>query len=116
MIKIYGIPSCDTMKKATTWLKENNLIFEFHDYKKLGIQEEKLTEWLVQMSWETLVNRKGTTWKKLPEEVKLSVNNNEAVIEVLKNNTSAIKRPILEVNGIVAGIGFEAEGWEKIFK
>ncbi len=115
MIKIYGIPSCDTMKKATSWLKENNLAYEFHDYKKQGISSEKLNEWLVQMSWETLINRKGTTWRQLSEEIKLGVIDNESTINILTEKSSAIRRPILEVNGIVAGIGFEKEGWEKIF-
>ena len=68
MYKLYGIPNCNTVKKAQTWLKANNIPYEFHDYKKLGITAEKLAEWLNQYDYQTLINQSGTTWKNLPEE------------------------------------------------
>ncbi len=68
MLKVYGIPNCDTVKKATVWLKNKGIAYEFHDYKKLGISQEKLEEWLTQVSYEILVNRKGTTFKDLTDD------------------------------------------------
>jgi len=70
MIKVYGIPNCNTVKKAIDWLKQNKLDFEFHDYKKKGISKEKLQEWSKHFGWENILNKKGTTWAKLSEEEK----------------------------------------------
>ncbi len=113
MYKVYGIPNCDTVKKAITWLKENDIPFEFHNYKKEGISQEKLSEWLTQESWEVLVNKAGTTWKKLSEEEK--ANDNASAITLMLDKTSVIKRPIIEADKIVA-IGFKSENYEKVFK
>jgi arsenate reductase len=113
MYKVYGIPNCDTVKKAITWLKENDIPFEFHNYKKEGISQEKLSEWLTQESWEVLVNKAGTTWKKLSEEEK--ANDNTSAIALMLDKTSVIKRPIIEGDKIVA-IGFKSENYEKVFK
>jgi Spx/MgsR family transcriptional regulator len=68
MLKVYGIPNCDTVKKATVWLKNKGMAYEFHDYKKLGISEAKLEEWLTQVPFDKLLNRAGTTFKKLTDE------------------------------------------------
>ena len=113
MYKVYGIPNCDTVKKAITWLKENDIPFEFHNYKKEGISQEKLNEWLTQEPWEVLVNKAGTTWKKLSEEEK--ANDNASAITLMLDKTSVIKRPIIEGDKIVA-IGFKSENYEKVFK
>ncbi len=113
MYKVYGIPNCDTVKKAITWLKENDIPFEFHNYKKEGISQEKLSEWLTQEPWEVLVNKAGTTWKKLSEEEK--ANDNASAITLMLDKTSVIKRPIIEGDKIVA-IGFKSENYEKVFK
>ena len=113
MYKVYGIPNCDTVKKAITWLKENDIPFEFHNYKKEGISQEKLSEWLTQESWEVLVNKAGTTWKKLSEEEK--ANDNASAITLMLDKTSVIKRPIIEADKIVA-IGFKSENYEKVFQ
>lgn len=113
MYKVYGIPNCDTVKKAITWLKENDIPFEFHNYKKEGISQEKLNEWLTQKPWEVLVNKAGTTWKKLSEEEK--ANDNASAIALMLDKTSVIKRPIIEGDKIVA-IGFKSENYEKVFK
>ncbi len=67
MIKIYGIPNCDTMKKARKWLDSNNLEYEFHDYKKLGVPEKNLKQWVKKSGWETVLNKRGTTWRKLDD-------------------------------------------------
>ena len=115
MVIIYGIPNCDTMKKAMTWLKTNNIAFEFHDYKKQGISTSKLEAWLAQVSWDQLINRKGATWRQLPDELKLGVNSDQKAIEIMLEKTSCIRRPLLELNGTLAGMGFEEIGWAKIF-
>ena len=73
--KVYGIPNCDTVKKVLAWLKKNNIAFEFHDYKKLGISQEKLIQWTAEVGWEKLVNKKGTTWRALTAEQQAAVKN-----------------------------------------
>lgn len=106
---VYGIKNCGTVKKAIAWLNENGIPFEFHDYKKQSVTEEKLKEWSSQLGWESLVNRKGTTWRKLDEAQKEKVKDEASAIEVLSTNTSMIKRPIVEQNGKVLAIGFDEE-------
>jgi arsenate reductase len=95
MIKLYGIPNCDTMKKARKWLDNNNLVYEFHDYKKLGVPEKNLKQWVKAAGWEAVLNKRGTTWRKLDETIKNKIDENSA-IQVMLNNPSAIKRPVIE--------------------
>jgi Spx/MgsR family transcriptional regulator len=99
MIKVYGISNCNTVKKAIVWLQQNNLAFDFHDYKKKGITHEKLQEWVKQFGWENILNKKGTTWVKLSDVEKLHINNEATAIDYLAENTSAIKRPVIEADG-----------------
>ena len=99
MIKVYGIPNCNTVKKAFDWLQQNNLEYDFHDYKTMGVTHEKLQEWTRQFGWENLLNKKGTTWSKLSDEERQQVNNEASAIGYLSENTSAIKRPVIEANG-----------------
>lgn len=113
MYTIYGIANCDTMKKAITWLKDNNIPVEFHDYKKKGISAEKLQEWLTQKPWDVLINKAGTTWKKLSEEEKAI--DNESALQLMLEKTSLIKRPIIESDKIVA-MGFNPENYQQLFK
>ena len=115
MLKVYGIPNCDTVKKATVWLKNKGIAFEFHDYKKLGITEAKLEEWLMQVPYDRLVNRTGTTFKKLPDEEKAKITDKASAIALMLEKTSAIKRPIIESDKILA-VGFKAEEYDTIFK
>jgi arsenate reductase len=114
MLKVYGIPNCDTVKKTTTWLKENNLAYEFHDYKKEGISQEKLQEWLMQVPYEKLVNRAGTTFKSLSDDEKSKIIDNASAIALMFEKTSVIKRPIVESDKILA-VGFKKEAYEAIF-
>lgn len=104
---IYGIPNCNTVKKARTWLAENGFEPEFHDFKKQGITAEKLNEWCGVFGWEKLLNKKGTTWKKLSAEEQASVVDQESAIQVLLKNNSAIKRPVVEQNGKAVLISFD---------
>ena len=114
MLKVYGIPNCDTVKKATVWLKNKGIAYEFHDYKKLGISQAKLEEWLTQVPWETLVNLKSTTFKDLSDKDKSQIIDNASAIDLMLEKTSVIKRPIVEADKVLA-VGFKAEEYEVIF-
>ncbi|MCL6705856.1 ArsC family reductase [Pseudomonas sp. R2.Fl] len=102
-LTIYGIKNCDTMKKARQWLDDNGRPYAFHDYKASGIDRAKLTAWAGEVGWEKLLNRAGTTFKKLPEEAKSDIDEGKAIALMLEQ-PSMIKRPVLETgNGIVVG-------------
>ncbi|MCH8552974.1 MAG: Spx/MgsR family RNA polymerase-binding regulatory protein [Natronospirillum sp.] len=111
---IYGIKSCDTMKKAMTWLQAQNLDFELHDYKKAGIDEATLKTWLNSVGPDVLVNRRGTTWRKLSDEDKAACDSGDpdAIARVLAANTSAIKRPVLPLGEQIL-VGFKEEEWRE---
>jgi len=114
MLKVYGIPNCDTVKKATVWLKNKRVAYEFHDYKKLGISEAKLEEWLTQVPYDKLINRAGTTFQKLTDEEKAKITDNASAISLMLEKTSVIKRPIVESDKILA-MGFNAEEYDEVF-
>lgn len=109
MLTVYGIPNCDTVKKAVTALKENQLPFTFHDYKKHGIGPEKLALWLTQQPKEILINRAGTTWKKLSDEQKNAIQDNESAIALMLEKPSVIKRPIIEKEGKIVAVGWKPD-------
>ena len=113
MTTLYGIPNCDTMKKARKWLADNGVEYEFHDYKKLGIEKKKLTEWIKTVGWETLLNRRGMMWRKVPDDVKANIDEKSA-IELMLETPSIIKRPVLEAKGKVT-VGFKPEIYEELF-
>jgi arsenate reductase len=115
MLKVYGIPNCDTVKKATVWLKNKGIAYEFHDYKKLGISEAKLEEWLTQVPYDKLINRAGTTFKKLTDEEKAKITDNASAIALMLEKTSVIKRPIVESDKILA-VGFKVEEYDEVFE
>lgn len=103
-MKIYGIPNCNTVKKALDWLKANNVDFEFQDFKKVGISESKLEEWSKEVGWEALINKRGTTWKKLDAETQNSVVSDRTAFALLQEKPSMIKRPVLETSkGLLLG-------------
>lgn len=107
MITLYGIRNCDTMKKAWTWLDQHGVAYEFHDYKKSGISREKLAEWASEVGWEALLNRAGTTFRKLPDAERQAVDRAKA-IELMVAQPSMIKRPVLETEGRLL-VGFRPE-------
>jgi Spx/MgsR family transcriptional regulator len=115
MLTLYGIPNCNTVKKAIDWLKKNEIEFQFHDYKKKGIDETKLKEWIAQIGWEKLVNKRGTTWKGLDETLQNSIVNETTAIELMMNKTSVIKRPLIENNSKVAALGYDEKEYEDAF-
>jgi arsenate reductase len=112
MIKIYGIPNCDTIKKARKWLEANGIEYEFHDYKKLGVPESKLKNWVKQSGWEAVLNKRGTTWRKLDEKIKNNIDQASA-ITIMLDNPSIIKRPILE-SGKTLIIGFTESDYQQL--
>lgn len=107
MIAIHGIKSCDTMKKAFTWLEEHRVAYRFHDYKKEGADRARLLKWIEAAGWETLLNRAGTTFRKLPDEVRASVDRDRA-IDLMLEQPSMIKRPVLDYPGGVL-VGFKPD-------
>ncbi|TCC95474.1 arsenate reductase [Pedobacter hiemivivus] len=113
---VYGIPNCNTVKKARTWLEENGFNPEFHDFKKKGITAEKLNAWCDAFGWEAVLNKKGTTWKKLSSDVQQMVTDQKTAIEVLLQNNSAIKRPVVEVDGKPILISFNEDQYKVVFK
>jgi arsenate reductase (glutaredoxin) len=113
-ITIYGIKNCDTMKKARTWLDGHGVKYDFHDYKSAGIAKEKLKAWSDKLGWETLLNRAGTTFRKLPEADKEGLNEKKALALMLAQ-PSMIKRPVLEVGSKLL-VGLKPEVYAKDVK
>jgi Spx/MgsR family transcriptional regulator len=112
---LYGIKNCNTVKSAIDWLKKNNVSYDFHDYKAKGITASKLKEWIGQVGWESLVNKRGTTWRQLDEATQKKVTNDKSAIELMIEKTSVIKRPLIEDNGKVITLGFDESEYKKKF-
>ena len=113
MIVIYGIANCDTMKKARAWLSEHGVEYGFHDYRKLGIDERRLRGWVDELGWQALLNRRGMTWRKLPQPVRDEIDQTSAIALML-DNPSIIRRPVLDT-GKARHVGFSPDQYEKIF-
>ena len=111
-VTLYGIKNCDTMKKARAWLDKARVDYAFHDYKTAGIDKERLERWSKKVGWETLINKAGTTFKKLPEKEREGVTEKKA-IELMLAQPSMIKRPVLEAGGKLL-VGFKPEDYAKI--
>jgi len=110
---VYGIKNCNTVKSAVEWLTKNKIEFEFHDYKKSGITASKLSDWSRQVEWESLVNKRGTTWRQLDEASQKKVTNEKSAIALMLEKTSLIKRPLIEKNGKVVLLGFDEDEYKK---
>jgi arsenate reductase len=113
MVVFYGIPNCDTVKKARVWLDGRGIEYRFHDYKKAGADREKLAVWCDAKGWETILNRAGTTFKKLPDSDKADMDQAKA-IQLMLDQPSMIKRPLLEYPGGLL-VGFKLPDWEAAF-
>ncbi len=112
MIVIYGIKNCDTMKKARAWLDGHKVVHRFHDYKADGVEKSRLEHWVSQLGWEALLNRAGTTFRKLPEADRSGLTEKKAIALMLAQ-PSMIKRPVLEKGGKITA-GFRPEQYEKL--
>ena len=114
MPTIYGIKNCNTMKKAFAWLDDHGVRYNFHDYKTAGIDAAKLKAWSKQVGWETLLNTRGTTWRKLSPAQQANLDENKA-LRLMMENPSLIKRPVLE-HGSALVVGFIPERYSKAFR
>lgn len=105
-ITLYGIPNCDTVKKARVWLAQHQAAVTFHDFKKQGVPEAGLDRWLEAVGWEKLVNRQGTTWRKLDEATQAGVTDAVSARRLMLEQTSVIKRPVVEWADGTVTVGF----------
>ena len=114
-ITVYGITNCDTVKKARTWLASRSLDYQFHDFKKHGVPADKLTTWVAAVGWQKLVNRQGTTWRKLGTDAQTAVTDAETAHTLMRNLPSVVKRPVVEWTAMGTTritVGFDALQWE----
>ncbi|MEH6306034.1 arsenate reductase [Olivibacter sp. CPCC 100613] len=103
-MKIYGIKNCNTVKKALEWLEKNEISYDFQDFKKLGVSEDTLQRWEEEVSWELLVNKRGTTWRSLSDAEKEAVVDQYTANKLMQEKTSVIKRPVIESpKGLIVG-------------
>ena len=113
MTTVYGIKNCDTVKKACKWLDSNNIDYQFHDFRKDGLTQTKVKQWSGQVDWETLLNRRGTTWRKLSDQEKESINKTNA-IKLMTEQPTLIKRPVIEYRKKVL-VGFSEDVYQQTF-
>jgi len=114
-ITLYGISNCDTVKKARNWLADNRHDFTFHDFKKQGLSHELVQGWLKDIDWETLINRKGMTWRNLSDERKAQILDADSATDLMLENPSVIKRPVLQGVGPVS-VGFSSDAFASKFE
>ncbi len=114
MIKLYGIPNCQTVKKAQNWLKEQNIAFEFIDFKKAPPTDKLIHTWLKDIPLETLLNKKGTTWRKLTAEQQIQAEDEARAIELMCTHPSLIKRPVLTAENLPASVGFSESQYQSL--
>jgi arsenate reductase len=108
MTTLYGIPNCDTVKRARAWLDEHGIAYRFHDFKKEGVPEAELDQWLRAPGWEALVNRRGTTWRKLDDATRAAVTDAAGAAALMQEQPSVIKRPVVEWGDGSVTVGFDA--------
>jgi Spx/MgsR family transcriptional regulator len=115
-MKLYGIPNCNTVKKARTWLDEHDIAYEFHDFKKQGIDQATINTWLSQKPWNKLVNRAGMTWRNLSDAEKAAVIDEISACRLMIEKNSVIKRPVLVKNDSIVALGFDAATYQTLIK
>ena len=113
-ITLYGIPNCDQVRKARTWLAAHQVEYAFHDFKREGLTAALAGRWLAQAGADTLINRKGTTWRRLADPRKLAAQEPDGALSLMIAETSVIKRPVLDVDGRIT-VGFSENIYEQIF-
>jgi len=118
-ITLFGIPNCDTVKKARTWLEQQAIPFDFHNFKKEGLSAEQVELWLKKIDFDTLINRKGTSWRALSEEQKNQAASKAGALVLVLENPSLIKRPVLQIGDNTldyVGVGFSDQLYSSIFQ
>jgi len=108
---VYGIPNCDTVKKARAWLTAQGVAHEFHDFRKEGVPPAHLDRWVAELGWEKLVNRSGTTWRKLDPQRQALVTDATSAKRLMLENVSVVKRPVVEWGKKHVTVGFDAADW-----
>ena len=111
MVNVYGIPNCDTVKKARAWLTVQGLDHTFHDFKRQGVPIDKLPAWASSIGWDKLLNRQGTTWRKLDAASQASANSPEGAQDLMVKNPSVIKRPVVQRHNGDVTVGFDSDSW-----
>jgi Spx/MgsR family transcriptional regulator len=111
MTTLYGIPNCDTVKKARDWLAKQGVAYEFHDFKKQGVPADRLQAWIGAAGWERVLNRKGTTWRQLDAQRQAAVVDAASAQSLMRAEPSTIKRPVVEWDDGRITVGFDAEAW-----
>ncbi len=112
MITLYGIPNCDSVKKARTWLEGRGIAYAFHDFKKAGLDAATVSAWLQKQPWDKLVNRKGLIWRGLTDAQKAAVVDADSATALMLANPSVIKRPVI-VKGATVVVGYDIEKYEQ---
>jgi arsenate reductase (glutaredoxin) len=115
MYTLYGIPNCDSVKKARVWLDKHNIPYEFHDYKQSGITKTKLNSWSKQLGWENVFNKNSTTFKELPDAERDAVTSQAAAVDMMVQHNSIIKRPLIEKDDKVVAVRFNETVYEQTF-
>jgi len=113
MITLYGIPNCDTVRKARRWLDAQKIHYQFHNFRKEGVEASMLTAWVAELGWEALINRRSATWRKLPQQIRNEISPNSA-IQLMLENPTLIKRPVLDL-GTSRHIGFSEAQYQELF-
>ena len=112
-ITLYGIPNCDSVKKARAWLAAQGLACVFHDFKKSGVDAAQLEHWAHAIGWQTLLNRRGTTWRRLDAAAQAGVHDEASACALMREHTSLIKRPVVKWEDGSVSVGFDATAWAK---
>lgn len=113
MTTLYGITNCDSVKKARRWLDNQGIEYNFHNFRKDGLDESRVRKWCDEVGHETLLNKRGTTWRKLPDDIKENIDTATA-IDLMVENPSVIKRPVVETNDRIL-VGFAEDTWQQVF-
>lgn len=111
-ITLYGIPNCDTVKKTRAWFEKRQIPYSFHDYKKAGIDKDRLELWVLEKGWEPILNKRGTTFRQLPDVLKQDVDGDKAIM-LMAAHPEMIKRPIVEIDGELI-IGYDSTAYETL--
>ena len=115
-MKLYGIPNCNTVRKARASLEHHGIDYEFHDFKKHVVTEKMISGWLKQIGWQKLLKKTGPTWGKLPIETKASIKDDASALKLMLEKPNIIRRPVLEQDGKVLAAGFDEAVYTKLFK
>lgn len=113
-VVMYGIPNCDTIKKARQWMQQHEVDYRFHNYKKDGVDAAQLAQWAQQLGWDKLINKRGTTWRKLDEDTRNHMDLARA-LEIMQQNPSIIKRPLIETSAGKLLLGFDEKTYQQEF-